>query len=132
MLLRMRKFSDKILPRVTPNIFCSLFFFSKILPFMIWRVKGRCSRTGHNDIIRHMRIAFCVTKTTETNSEYMIMKATNKMQLYRLIYYSKSAVRVLGYVFAHHQEHLTVFTASGNIHQCRCWVVSWIRWNLQL
>ena len=21
-----------------------------------------------------------------------------------------------GYVFAHHQEHLTVFTASGNIH----------------
>jgi hypothetical protein len=44
----------------------------------------------------------------------MIMKVTKKMQLYRLIYYSQSALRVLGDVFAHHQEHLTVFTASGN------------------
>jgi len=35
-----------------------------------------------------MRIAFCVIKTTDTNSEYIIMKATNKMQLYKLIYYS--------------------------------------------
>jgi hypothetical protein len=30
--------------------------------------------------------------------------------LYRLIYYSKSALHVSGDVFAHHQEHLTVFT----------------------
>jgi len=42
------------------------------------------------------------------------MKATNKMQLYRLIYYSKSALHVSGDVFAHHQEHVTVFTASGS------------------
>jgi len=41
-----------------------------------------------------------------------IMKVTNKMQLYRLIYYSYSALRVSGDVFAHHQEHLTVFTVS--------------------
>jgi hypothetical protein len=41
------------------------------------------------------------------------------MQLCRLIYYSLSAVHVLGDVFVHHQEHLTVFTASGNIHQRR-------------
>jgi hypothetical protein len=41
------------------------------------------------------------------------------MQLCRLIYYSLSSVHVLGDVFAHHQEHLTVFTASGNIHQFR-------------
>jgi len=41
------------------------------------------------------------------------MKVTNKMQLYRLIHYSKSALHVSGDVFAHHQEHLTVFTASG-------------------
>ena len=31
----------------------------------------------------------------------------------RLIYYSKSAVHVSGHVFAHHQEHLTVFTVAG-------------------
>ena len=55
-----------------------------------------------------------------------IMEVTNKMQLYRLIYYSYSALHVSGHVFAHHQEHLTVFTASGNIHQCRCRLVSWL------
>jgi hypothetical protein len=57
------------------------------------------------------------------------MKATNKLQLYKLIYYSQSAPHVSGDVFAHHQEHLTVFTASGNIHPSRCWLVSWIRFN---
>ena len=36
--------------------------------------------------------------------------------LYRLIYYSKSAVHVSGDVFAHRQEHLTVFTVSGSVH----------------
>jgi hypothetical protein len=43
------------------------------------------------------------------------MKVTNEMQLYRLIYYSWSALHVSGDVFAHHQEHLTVFTASDSI-----------------
>ena len=40
--------------------------------------------------------------------------------LYRLIYYSKLAVHVSGDVFAHHQEHLTVFTVSGSIHPSCC------------
>jgi hypothetical protein len=35
------------------------------------------------------------------------------MQLYRLVPYSKSAVHVSGDVFAHHQEHSTVFTVDG-------------------
>jgi len=48
------------------------------------------------------------------------MKVTNKMQLCRLIYYSKSALHVSGDVFAHHQGHLTVFTVSGSIHQSSC------------
>jgi len=33
-----------------------------------------------------------------------------------LIYYSKSALHVSGNVFAHHQEHLTVFAVSGSVH----------------
>ena len=45
-----------------------------------------------------------------------IIKVTNKMQLYRLIYYSQSAPHVPGDFFAHHQEHLTVFTLYGIIH----------------
>jgi hypothetical protein len=37
------------------------------------------------------------------------------MQVCSLTYYYQSAVHVSGDVFAHHQEHLTVFTASGVI-----------------
>jgi hypothetical protein len=34
-----------------------------------------------------------------------------------------------GQLFAHHQEHITVFTAAGIVHRYWCWLVSWIRWN---
>jgi hypothetical protein len=54
------------------------------------------------------------------------MKATNKMQMYTLIYYSHLTLHVLGDVFAHHQEHFTVFTASGSVHSSRCRLVSWM------
>ena len=46
-----------------------------------------------------------------------------------LIYYSKSAVHVSGHVFAHHQEHLTVFTVSGSVHPSCCRLVSRVHWN---
>ena len=45
---------------------------------------------------------------------------TNKMQLYRLTYYSKSALRASGDVFVHHQEHLAVFTVSGSVQPSCC------------
>ena len=38
------------------------------------------------------------------------MKTANKMQLCRFIYYSLSALQVSGDVFAHHQEHLTIYS----------------------
>jgi hypothetical protein len=44
--------------------------------------------------------------------------------LYRLIYYSKSALHVSGDAFAHHQENLTVFTVSGSVHPNCCQLVS--------
>jgi hypothetical protein len=59
----------------------------------------------------------------------LIMKVTNKMQLYRLIYYSQSALHVSGDVFAHHRGHLTVFTVSVNIHPNCCRLLSWMRLN---
>jgi len=63
-----------------------------------------------------------------------IMETSNyennqKDALYKLIYYSKSAVHVLGDVFAHHQEHLTVFTVSGSVHPSCCRLVSGMSWN---
>jgi hypothetical protein len=56
----------------------------------------------------------------------LIMKVTNKMQIYRLIYCSWTALHVSGDVLAHHQEHLTVFTISGSIHPNSCRLVSWM------
>jgi hypothetical protein len=54
------------------------------------------------------------------------IKVNNEKQVYRLIYFSLSALYVSGEVFAHHQEHLTLFTVSGSIHSC-CWrLVSWM------
>jgi len=50
------------------------------------------------------------------------------MQLYRLIYYSKSALHISGDIFAHHQEHLTVFTVSDSVHPSCCWLVSAAPW----
>jgi hypothetical protein len=47
------------------------------------------------------------------------MKVINKMH-YKLIYYSKSALHVSGDVFAHHQEHLTVFTVSDSVNPSCC------------
>ena len=52
------------------------------------------------------------------------MNIANEMQLYRLIYYSYSAVHVSGDVFAHHPEqltylqHLVIYTnvAAGRCH----------------
>ena len=58
-----------------------------------------------------------------------ILKVTNKMQFYKLIYFSFSALHVSGDVFSHLQEQLTIFTVYGNIHQCRCRLVSWMSWN---
>jgi len=52
---------------------------------------------------------------------------TNKMQSCRIIYYSLTALHVSSDIFAHHQEHLTVITASGFIHVCRCRLLSWLR-----
>jgi len=40
-----------------------------------------------------------------------------------------SAPHVSGEVFAHHQEHLTVFTVSCNVHQSCCRLVSRMSWN---
>jgi len=51
------------------------------------------------------------------------MKVTNKIQLYRLIYFSLSALHVSGDVFAHYQERLTVFTVSGIIQPGCCRLV---------
>jgi len=41
---------------------------------------------------------------------------TNKMQLFGLFICTQSVLHVSGDVFAHRQEHFTVFTASVIVH----------------
>jgi hypothetical protein len=48
--------------------------------------------------------------------------------LYRFIYYSKFALHVSGNVFAHYQEHLTVFTVSGSVHPSCCRLLPAATW----
>jgi len=55
---------------------------------------------------------------------------TNKMQIFGLLICTLSALHVSGDVYAHHQEHLTVVTASDIVHLCCCRLVSWTRWNV--
>src|SRR5215475_5786963 len=73
--------------------------------------------------VRNKNNTFRVSVGTHSY-EYMhrdtTMKVTNKMQVCRLIYYSYSALHVSDDIFAHHQEHLTVFTVSGGIHPSCC------------
>jgi hypothetical protein len=41
------------------------------------------------------------------------------------MFYSKSVLLVSGHVFAHNQEHLTVFTVSGSVHPSCCRLVGY-------
>jgi hypothetical protein len=66
------------------------------------------------------RIEIDSTDVHESVHRNTIMKSTNKMQIYRIIYYSKSVLHVSSVVFVHHQEHLTVFTVSRSVHPKRC------------
>jgi len=43
------------------------------------------------------------------------------MQLFGLFICIQSALHVFSDVFTHHQEHLTVFTASDIVHLRCCW-----------
>jgi hypothetical protein len=56
-----------------------------------------------------------------THSEFYVNYENNQQDApYRLSYYSKSALHVSGDVFAHDQEHLTVFTVSGSVYPSCC------------
>ena len=57
-------------------------------------------------------MAFMGMRKIHIKCEEIILDCVNNQKdaLYRLIYYSKSALHVSGHIFAHHEEHLTVFT----------------------
>jgi len=74
-----------------------------------------------------------IIRSTRRHLQHLVMSPTSLptgvIDGMEQIYFSFSALHVSGDVFAHHQEHLTVFTASGNVHQYGCRLVSWMGWN---
>jgi hypothetical protein len=46
------------------------------------------------------------------------LNITNKMQRYTIFLIAVNALHVSGGFFAHHQEHKTVYTASGTCQAC--------------
>jgi len=45
------------------------------------------------------------------------------------LFISKDALHVTGCSSAHHQEHITLHTASGIVNQYCCLLLPWRRWN---
>ena len=70
-----------------------------------------------------MTLDFQLNSRNKSNNSYDY-ENNQKDAVYRLIYYSKSALHVSDDVLAHHQEHLTVFTVSGSVHPSCCRLVS--------
>ena len=66
-------------------------------------------------------------RNSSVNVGYIYNYKNNQQgALYRLIHYSKSALHVSGNVFAHHQEHLTVFTVSGSVQPGHQPAATWV------
>jgi len=70
------------------------------------------------DIVGHI-----ISKCVNYENDYESKQEDATIQVNLLLF---SAVHVLGDVFAHHQELLTVFTVSGIIHPSCCRLVSWM------
>jgi len=51
------------------------------------------------------------------------MRKGNALVKSEAFYKWSIVVMVSGDVFAHNQEHITVTTASGNVHRCCRWLV---------
>ena len=91
-----------------------LFSFLSELPYFIIALTDVHVPKGDNytNISYPLRTGqFGVRIAEGTRSNY---ENNQQGALYILNSYSKSAVQVSGDVFAHHQEHLTVFTVSGS------------------
>jgi hypothetical protein len=75
------------------------------------------------------RLELCTWRRSWFRASWYNYKNSQQDVLYRLIYYSKSAVYVSGDVFAHHQQHLTVFTVSVSVHPSCCRLLCRMSWN---
>ena len=86
-------------------------------------------QTSWSSALRNFHQSPVTSPLLGTNTFLTNYKNNQQDALYRLIYYSRSALHVSGDVFAHNQEHFTVFTVSGSVHPWCCRLVSWMSLN---
>jgi hypothetical protein len=85
---------------------CMIFTTTELMVVQLGYVCRRCSVCSG---CRNFHVEVHYFDVREFVHHVTTMKITNTIALYRLIYYYKPALHVSGYVFAHRQEHLTVF-----------------------
>jgi len=59
----------------------------------------------------------------------LLQNTTNEMQRFLKLFIFTDGLHVAGGSSAHHQEHITVHTASGTVNQYCCLLLLWRRWN---
>jgi hypothetical protein len=59
----------------------------------------------------------------------MIPNYSQQDAMFLDLFISTDALHVSGSSSAHHQEHITVHTASGIVNQYCCSLLPWKRWN---
>ena len=72
------------------------------------------------------------SQTVQSNSNrvgYIIPNYNQQDATFLDLFISKNALHVSGGSSAHHQEHITVHTASSIVNQYCCLLLSWMRWN---
>ena len=83
-ILRMRNVSDKVVEKIETHILCSITFFRKSCH--LWdnvEKYGRARQATDDNIIRRMRFACWITKSTDTRPEYIILIAFPRQQWLR-------------------------------------------------
>ena len=60
---------------------------------------------------------------------FLILNYNQQDATFLDLFISTDVLRVSGGSSAHHQEHITVHTASGIVNQYCCLLLSWMRWN---
>ena len=83
-LLRTRNVTTKVVEKITTHILNSITFSRK--PCSIWNHAETYRRTGqatNDNIIRRVYLTWCVTKATNTNSEYAVLIAFPRLKRFR-------------------------------------------------
>ena len=83
-IIKMRNISGKVLETIKTHFLFSITYSPKTVPFLCNVKKyGTARGPTDNNVIRRMRFACSITKTTNTHSEYVILIALRRQHWLR-------------------------------------------------